>query len=94
MATSITRWNMTSFTPMGSAQFENLNSNALQPYIDSGATNGIRTTIIGPDGGVPDGQYEIHRTWTTTEGAQVWLDQIDGIAAGAGCVCLEKRLVP
>ena len=89
MATSITRWSMTAWIPLGPPC-----TDAIQPYIDSGATDGIRTSIIGPDGGVPDEQYETHRTWATTEGAQVWLDQIDGIAAGVGCVCLEKRLVP
>jgi hypothetical protein len=88
MATSITRWSMSAWIPLGPAC-----ATAIQPYIDSGATDGTPMSVVGPNDGIPADQYETHRTWTTTAGAQAWLDQIDSIAAGVGCVCLEKRLV-
>jgi len=88
MATSITRWSMTAWIPLGPPC-----ATAIQPYIDSGATDGVPMSIVGPTDSIPADQYETHRTWTTTEGAQAWLDGIDAIAASVGVTCLEKRLV-
>ena len=90
MAQSITRWYTSSFGGALAAACQT----AIQPYVAAGETDGYSELVYGPADNIPDGQYEGARTWTTTAGAQNWLDMIDGIATSAGCVCLEKRLIP
>lgn len=84
MAQSITRWYTTAQAPLGTVC-----PAAIQPYVTSGETDGVPNIIT-----ISAEQYECHRTWTTTAGAQNWLDMIDGLAAQVDVVCLEKILEP
>jgi hypothetical protein len=89
MAQSITRWNVSAQVPLKSPC-----ETALTPYVTAGDTDGIPILTFGPESGIPVNEYICTRTWITSELAQNWLDNIDGIAAGVGAVCLEKTLVP
>ena len=89
MAQSITRWNVSAQVPL-----KDPCEQALIPYVAAGDTDGIPNLAFGPGGGIPVNEYTCTRTWITSELAQNWLDNIDGIAAGIGAVCLEKTLVP
>ncbi len=90
MAKSITRWNVSAQPLLKDPCLA-----AIAPYVTSGETDGACQLLWGPNDepdAIPSDQYECYRTWTTTAGAQAWLDGIDAIAASVGCVCLEKRL--
>lgn len=71
MAKSITRWNNSS-GPLLISAFDS----AIQPYVAAGDTDGVVTIIYGPTDTIPENQYEVQRTWTTTELAQNWLDNV------------------
>jgi hypothetical protein len=85
------------------AVFKKLKLSPVLGYFVAGGLlgeHGMQVVTSGETDGVPNmitisaDQYECHRTWTTTAGAQNWLDMIDGLATQVDVVCLEKRLEP
>jgi hypothetical protein len=90
MPKSITRWEDAAYDPLNSPC-----SDALYPYIVAGQVNPVGEIIYGPTAEIPDGQYECHRTWTTIELAQNWIDTIDvNIANPLGFTSITKRVTP
>ena len=89
MAKSITRWNNSS-GPLLVNAFDT----AIQPYVAAGDTDGVATTIYGPTETIPENQYEVQRTWTTTELAQNWLDTVVApTAAQVGATELYQAVI-
>ena len=65
----------------------------LQPFIIDGLTEVPGETIFGPNGDIPEGQYEVRRTWTTVELAQNWIDTVDTIATPLGFTSVYKAVI-
>ena len=88
MAKSVTRWEITTKDVL-----DPYTNDALDPYVIDGLVSVPGKTIYGPDGGIPEGQYECHRTWATAELAQNWIDTIDNIAAPIGITSIYKAVI-
>lgn len=84
MAVSITRW----YT----SDQEGVN-NAVQAQlaieIQNGNTDGSFQLTYGPNGGIPEGQYDCGRLWTTLELAESWVNYCQTI--GYTCTFSEVR---
>lgn len=69
MPYSVTRWNLADKTAVHAAVVDKLTIHRGQME-----TDGIPDHIFGPEGGIPEGQYQVTRYWTTIELAQAWVD--------------------
>jgi hypothetical protein len=88
MAKSVTRWENAAHDAIDTAI-----QSALAPYVVDGLVSVPGETIYGPDGGIPEGQYECHRTWVTVELAQNWIDTVDNIAIVMGFTSTYKAVI-
>jgi hypothetical protein len=88
MPISVTRWENAASTAIDPAI-----QIALKPYAIDGLLETPGEVIYGPNGGVPEGQYECHRTWTTHKLAQHWIDIVDTIAITAGFTSVYKAVI-
>lgn len=87
MPKSITRWENAAHDPLS-----NPCQTALYPYASAGQVETSGETVYGPNEGIPEGQYECRRTWTTLALAQNWIDNIDTIANPLGFTSISKRV--
>jgi hypothetical protein len=88
MPKSVTRWENAALDAIDPAI-----QNALAPYVIDGLVIVPGETIFGPNEGIPEGQYETRRTWTTTELAQNWIDTVDNIASIIGFTSTYKAVI-
>ena len=88
MAKSVTRWEITTKDAL-----DPYTNNALAPYVVDGLVSVPGETIYGPDGGIPEGQYECHRTWVTVELAQNWIDTVDSVTSPSGFTPTHKAVI-
>jgi hypothetical protein len=88
MPKSVTRWERAAINAIDPAI-----QNALAPYIADGLVIAQAEMIFGPNDGIPEGQYESHRIWSTTELAQNWIDNVDILAAPAGFTSTYKAVI-
>lgn len=89
MPKSITRWLDAAHDPLNQPC-----ADALQPYVEAGQVSVPGETVYGPNEGIPAGQYECRRTWTTLALAQNWVDNIDSISVPLGFTATYKAATP
>ena len=88
MPKSVTRWENAAQSAIDPTIRE-----VLFPYVVDRLLEVPGELIYGPNGGVPEGQYECYRTWTTVELAQHWIDIVDTIATPLGFTTTYKAVV-
>lgn len=69
MPFSVTRWNVSDKEAVHAAV-----TTQLDIHKQNGDTDGAPEIVVGPDGGIPEGQYECARFWTNNELAQSWVN--------------------
>ena len=88
MPKSITRWENEAESIIYSEM-----SNALTPYVVDELTVVPGEVVRGPNEGIPEGQYEVRRTWNTVELAQNWIDTAISIGAKLGVTRVYTAVV-
>jgi hypothetical protein len=88
MPISVTRWENAASTAIDPAI-----QIALEPYVVDKLVKTPGQVIHGPANGIPEGQFECHRTWTTHKLAQHWIDIVDTIGITAGFTSVYKAVI-